>query len=210
MDCLSFTSCNHNYINNCIEKKKKELINWCKGIKLNKFRKGFAWSPELWSNLNSEAPKRWVIVQIYTKNQNSPAVSIIHPFLLPDVNKKIYHFLNLGSHSCCARYFLFPTHSCLVWFQRRRPWFTNSEGRFQFPELLASRVDVLIDEMLPRNWNALLSMSKLLLVQKSSDILGFATVRALNFFCPFSGSSTDEISLRLISHPRQPLLPCMQ
>ena len=38
------------------------------------------------------------------------------------------------------------------------------------------RVDVLIDEMLPRDSKALLSISHALVVQKSSDMLGFDTL----------------------------------
>jgi len=88
--------------------------------------------------------------------------------------------LNLGSRVCWTLFsdLLLPTQRCLVWFQRRRPWFTNSEGVLGFPATpCKSRIwlVVLIDDKLPCDWTALLSISHVLVVQKSSDMLGFFT-----------------------------------
>uniref|UniRef100_A0A7C9CGN6 Uncharacterized protein n=1 Tax=Opuntia streptacantha TaxID=393608 RepID=A0A7C9CGN6_OPUST len=42
--------------------------------------------------------------------------------------------LNLGSRFLgWLQFFRSPTHSCLIWFQRRRPWLTNSEGLLVLP-----------------------------------------------------------------------------
>lgn len=131
--------------------------------------------------------------------------------LVPSKLSYVAFQLNLGSRACVWLYDpLFPIHCCLVWFHRRRPWFTNSVGLL--PELKwGSRVgfDVLIDEMLLWDWIALLSMSPVLVLQKSSVKLGFFTP-CPRCFNPLDGSSAVIISGGLLKHPRQPLLPCKQ
>lgn len=121
--------------------------------------------------------------------------------------------LNLGSRIFgWLRDFLSPTHCCLIWFQRRRPLLTNSEGLLVLPLPPWGSgfwLEVLIDEMLLCDWTALLSISYGLLLQKSSERLDFLTARPC-IFNPFVGSSTAIISWGLVQHPRQPLLPCMQ
>lgn len=101
---------------------------------------------------------------------------------------------------------LLPIHCSLVWFQRRRPWFTNSEELLTLPPILLwlrVRFDVLIDEMLRWDWMVLLSKSHVLVLQKPSDMLGFLTIRPwiLN---PLDGSSTAIIGVGLVQHPKQP------
>jgi hypothetical protein len=63
--------------------------------------------------------------------------------------------------------------------------------------------------MLLCDWSVLLSISQVLVLQKSSDTLGFFTKRPwiLN---PLDGSSTATISGGLLQHPKQPLYPCNQ
>lgn len=90
--------------------------------------------------------------------------------LLPSKFSYVAFQLNLGSWICCARFadLLFPIHFCLVWIQRRRPRFTNSEGLLKLPwPPWESRAwfNVPIDEMLPCDWTALLSISRVLVVQ---------------------------------------------
>ena len=88
------------------------------------------------------------------------------------------------------------------------PWFTNSGGLLVLPALLwGSKVwfDVLIDEMLPWDWTALLSISPVLVLQKSSTGLGLIAVLPW-IVSPFGDSYTPIISVGLLQHPRQPLL----
>lgn len=86
------------------------------------------------------------------------------------------------------------------------PWFTNSVGL-----LVPAEVEVLlvklIEDMLLCDWSVLLSISQVLVLQKSSDTLGFFTKRPwiLN---PLDGSSTATISGGLLQHPKQPLYCC--
>lgn len=74
----------------------------------------------------------------------------------------------------------FPTQRSLVWFQRRSPWFTNSGGGFEF---LATDWESKVwfdDDMLPP-WEGkvMLSISTVLVDQRSSETLGFLTVWAM-------------------------------
>lgn len=88
------------------------------------------------------------------------------------------------------------------------PWFTNSEGALALDAApWGARIwfDVLIDEMLPCDSMALLSMSQVLVVQKSSDIFGLVSFW-LWILKPFVGSSSDLIDLGLRWHARKPLL----
>lgn len=82
--------------------------------------------------------------------------------LLPSKLSYVAFQFNLGSWGSCSSFpdLLFPTQQCLVWFQRRRPWFTNSETLLILPEPPCwSRVwfwfAMLIDEMLPCDCTAL-------------------------------------------------------
>lgn len=106
--------------------------------------------------------------------------------------------LNLGSRFLgWLRFFLSPTHSCLNWFQRRRPWLTNSEGLLVLPVWGSGFwLEVLIDEMLLCDWTVLLSISCVLVLQKSSDMLVFLSVRPWTL-CPFAGSSKVVVRLGL-------------
>lgn len=88
------------------------------------------------------------------------------------------------------------------------PWFINSELLLELPTPLKwvrDWFEVLIDDTLLWDWTVLLSISHVLVLQKSSDTLGFFTIRPwiLN---PFDGSSTAIIGVGLVQHPRQPLL----
>lgn len=69
----------------------------------------------------------------------------------------------------------FPTQRSRVWFQRRRPWFTNSGGggglEFLAPDW-ESKV-WLDEEMLPWEGKVVLSISTVLVDQKSSETFGF-------------------------------------
>lgn len=88
------------------------------------------------------------------------------------------------------------------------PWFTNSEVVVAPPAPLLGSIVwllVLIDEILPCDITALFSISSVLVVQKSSDMLGFLTVWAW-LDSPFGGVSTKVIGLGLLWHDRQPLL----
>jgi hypothetical protein len=86
------------------------------------------------------------------------------------------------------------------------PWFTNSVGLLVLAEVEVLLVK-LIEDMLLCDWSVLLSISQVLVLQKSSDTLGFFTKRPwiLN---PLDGSSTATISGGLLQHPKQPLYCC--
>lgn len=139
--------------------------------------------------------------------------------LLPSKLSYVAFQLNFGSRICCGRFsdLLFPSQRCLFWFHRRKPWFTNSEGLVMRAPLLGSRVwlIVLIDEMLPCDWTALLSISNVLLVQKSSEMLGCFLAARPWFAILFGGGggggggSSTSMDLGLVWHARQPLLPCL-
>ena len=88
------------------------------------------------------------------------------------------------------------------WTRRNEnlPWFTNSEGVLALPAMACgSRIwlVVLIEDMLPWDWTALFSISHVLVVQKSSEILGFFNVRPW-FFNPFDGASTEVVNVGLV------------
>lgn len=87
------------------------------------------------------------------------------------------------------------------------PWFTNSDGLALRAAALGSRVwlIVLIDDMLPCDWTALLSISNVLLVQKSSDLLSFLSVRP-GFDDNLFGGSFTVTGFGFVWHARQPLL----
>lgn len=88
------------------------------------------------------------------------------------------------------------------------PWLTNSGGLLVLPELLFGSetwFKVLIDDILLWDGNALLSISNVLVLQKSSVILCLFT-RLPWILSPLDGSSTEIISGGFIQHPRQPLL----
>lgn len=65
--------------------------------------------------------------------------------------------------------------------------------------------DILIDETLLWDCIALYSKSHVLVLQKSSDMLGLFTARPC-IFNPFDGSSTAIIGVGLAQQPKQPLL----
>lgn len=130
--------------------------------------------------------------------------------LVPSKLSYVAFQLKLGSPTSCFLLvnLVFPFHWSLLWFQRRRPWFTNSIWLLLLPLPLCwwkVWFDVLIEEMLLWDWIALFSISHVLVLQKSSEMLGFLTVLPwiLN---PFEGSSTAIIGAGLVQHPRQPLL----
>jgi len=123
--------------------------------------------------------------------------------LLPSKLSYVAFQLNLGSCNCCVWFsgFLFPTQRCRVWFQRITPWFTNSVGWVLLLEEPAWETTAwfvrLAEEMLPCDWTALLSISCVLVVQKSSDELGFLTT-LLCVANPFDGTSTVGLSEGLL------------
>ena len=82
------------------------------------------------------------------------------------------------------------------------PWFTNSVGLLVLPWGSRGGIDVLIDETL-----LCVSISQVLLLQKSSEMLAFLTVWP-RILSPLDGLSTAIISGGLVQHPRQPLLCC--
>lgn len=89
------------------------------------------------------------------------------------------------------------------------PWFTNSGVLLVLPEVPweSTRFEVLTDEMLFWDWTPLFSISIVLVLQKSSDMLFFLADRPW-ILSLFDGSSTA-ISSRgwvPVQHPRQPLL----
>lgn len=87
------------------------------------------------------------------------------------------------------------------------PWFTNSGVLLVLPAPWVSSglFDVLNDEKLFWDWIALLSISTVLVLQKSSDTLFFLTGRPW-ILSPFDGSSTATVNLGWLQLPRQPLL----
>ena len=102
----------------------------------------------------------------------------------------------------------FASHCCLVCNQRLNPLLTNSLGLLLLAEVAVLLVK-LIEDTLLCDCIVLLSISQVLVLQKSSDTLGFLTRRPwiLN---PLDGSSTATISGGLLQHPKQPLYPCNQ
>lgn len=88
------------------------------------------------------------------------------------------------------------------------PWFTNSEWLLVLPVplfWLRTWFEILIDDRLLWDWMVLFSISYVLVLQKSSDILCFFTnlpwIRS-----PFDGSSTAIIGWDFPQQPKQPLL----
>lgn len=97
-----------------------------------------------------------------------------------------------------------PVHWSLVWFHRRKPWLTNSGWLLLVPPpWLMAWFDVLMDDMLLWDMAVLLSKSHVLLLQKSSEIIGFFTDLPW-IFNPFDGSSTAITGVGLVQHPKQP------
>lgn len=127
----------------------------------------------------------------------------------------------------------FPTHCCLIWFQRRSPawiklfcqrrmktknlcihitanlpWLTNSGGPVWLPPLLwgsEGLFDIPIDEMLLCEWASLGSNSKVLLLQKPSDLSILVPVCSWAL-SPLEASSIEIISGVLLQHPKQSML----
>lgn len=87
------------------------------------------------------------------------------------------------------------------------PWFTNSEWLLVLPVplyWLRHWFEILIDDTLPWDWRALLSISHVLVLQKSSDISFLFSVCPWTFR-PFS-SSTTVTGVDPVQQPKQPLL----
>lgn len=133
-----------------------------------------------------------------------------------NLQRKNSKYLNFGSLGWCGREwegcgFLFASHCCLVWFQRIRPWFTNSPGvKFALLLLAVWSMAVLREEILLWDWWALLSISYVLVLHKSSDRLPLPLFTPVTLrpciLRPLEGSSTAVIGLDLEQHARQPLL----
>jgi len=73
----------------------------------------------------------------------------------------------------------FPTQRSRVWFQRRRPWFTYSGGALEFLAADWESKVWLDDDKLPCEGKVMLSISTVLVDQKSSETLGFLHGRAM-------------------------------
>jgi len=70
------------------------------------------------------------------------------------------------------------------------PWFTNSDGLLEELAWATTAWLVrLVEDILPCDWTALLSISCVLVVQKSSDVLGLSTALPC-FVNPVDGTST--------------------
>ena len=88
------------------------------------------------------------------------------------------------------------------------PWFTNSQAWLELPTpegVSRAWIDMLIDDKLPCDCIALLSMSQALVVQKSLELLGMLLVWCWLILL-FDRSSKDFIESGLKQHAKQPLL----
>lgn len=88
--------------------------------------------------------------------------------------------------------------SCAQQKQWRIPWFTNSGGLLEeLPWGTTAWLVRLVEDILPCDWTALLSISCVLVVQKSSDVLGLSTGLP-TIITPFDGASTVVTSTGLL------------
>lgn len=116
----------------------------------------------------------------------------------------------------CATYAIAKFRKKNTRYKENLPWLMNSEWLlllFPVPLNWLRRLwfDTLIEEMLLWDWIVLLSISHVLVLQKSSDMLCFFTNRPW-ILSPFEGSSTAMTGWDLAQQPKQPLFcysPCL-